>query len=58
MPGALLQVEGLINCAIQIQHEMDAETSLILKDLEALPARAGHIKMNQPAASRGLMRRL
>ncbi len=33
--GALLEIEGLVNRAVDIQHEMDAETAVIVEDVEA-----------------------
>ena len=44
--GALFQVERLINGAIEIEHEVDAETAVIMQDIEAHLAEAADIIMD------------
>lgn len=45
MPGAFLKVEGLINGAVQIEHEMDAEAAKVVQDLEALTTGARGVEV-------------
>ena len=46
MPSSLFEVERLVNRAVQIEHEMHAQVAVIVQNLEALPARAGHVEMD------------
>ena len=46
MPGAFLEIERLVNRAVEIEHEMDAEAAVVVQDFEALAAGAGGIVMN------------
>ena len=43
VPGPFLQVEGLVDRPVQVEHEMNREVSLILKHLEALPGGAASV---------------
>ena len=43
MAGAFLRVEGLINCPVEIEHEVDAEESAVVQDEEALAAGAADV---------------
>ena len=46
VPGALFEVQGLIDRSIQIEHEMDAEIAMVVQDLEALTADTANIEMD------------
>jgi len=46
VPRPFLQVQRLINRSIQVQHEVHAQVALILQFLEALPARARDVIMD------------
>ena len=46
MPGALLEVERLINRPVQVEHEVDAQPAVILQGLEALAAGAAGIEVD------------
>lgn len=45
VPGAFLQVERLVNGAVEIEHEMDAEAPEIVQDLETLAAGAAGVEV-------------
>lgn len=45
VPGAFLEIEGLVEGAIGIQHEMDTEPAFVVKDLETATAGAGGIEV-------------
>ena len=46
MPRALLEVERLVDRAVQVEHEMDAQVAHVLQDLEALPAGAADVEVD------------
>src|SRR5687767_4367359 len=46
MPGAFFNVQRLINGAVEIEHKMDAQIAHVMKDLEALTARACDVEVN------------
>ena len=46
MPGRLFHVEGLVDRAVEVEHEMNAEPAPVLKDLEAAPAGAPGIEVD------------
>jgi len=46
VPGRLFHVEGLVDRAVEIEHEMNAKPAPVLKDLEAAPACARGIEMD------------
>ena len=43
MPGALLEVKRLVDCAVHVEHEVNAQPAHVVQDLETLPARAADI---------------
>ena len=43
VPGAFLEIERLVNRAVEVEHEMDTEAAVIVQDFEALAAGAGGI---------------
>lgn len=45
VPGAFLEVKGLIDGAIQIEHEMDAEAAVVVENFETLATGAGGVVM-------------
>lgn len=45
VPGAFFEVEGLVNGAIQIEHEVDAEATMVVENFETLAAGAGSVVM-------------
>src|SRR5437773_6337510 len=57
MPGSLFQIERLVNRSIEVEHEMNAQVPHIVQNLEALPARAGGIKMNYELVHHRLQQR-
>ena len=46
VPSAFLKVERLVDRAVQVEHELDAKTAHVVQYLEALPARAAHVKVD------------
>ena len=46
MPGAFLEIERLVNGAIEIEHEMDAEAAVVVENFKTLAAGAGRVVMN------------
>jgi len=46
MPGRLFHVEGLVDRPVQVEHEMNAESAPVLKDLKAAPAGARGIEVD------------
>jgi hypothetical protein len=41
-----IKVKGLVDRAIQVEHEMHAEIAHVLQHLETLPARAAHVEVD------------
>lgn len=46
VPGAFLEVEGLIEGAVDIEHEMDAEAAFVVEDLETTATGTGGIEVD------------
>ena len=54
VPGALLQVQRLVNGAVLIEHEMDAQIARVLENLEAGARGAGLVKVQDELIHIGL----
>src|SRR6266566_1533019 len=46
MPGPFLEVEGLVNRAIEVEHKMHAQIAMVLQNVKALPAGAARVEVN------------
>ncbi len=52
VPGALLQVERLVDRAVHVEHEVDRQVPLVLQDLEALPRRPADVEVDHELRDR------
>ncbi len=39
MPGAFFEIEGLVNCPVEVHEEVRAQPTVVVEDAKALPAR-------------------
>ena len=46
VPGALLRIKRLVNRAVEIEHELHAQAADVVQNLEALPARARRVEVD------------
>ena len=46
VPGAFLEVERLVDRAVDVEHELDAQPALVVEHLEALLARAADVEVD------------
>lgn len=57
MPRALFDIQCLVNRTVQVEHEMDAQVAHVVQNLEALPARATDVIVNDKLVHDPLQKR-